>query len=179
MIVNSSRRQQIQQGVGATPSKKPASKTGGPQGASNSAGSEYLLAHIADDSLTQKLLHSPRTSVGPVARESIRYFDRSGQNVSLRTPLVLVDWSHRPVFIWTLINDDDDISIHYGPPNLYYSDDPFPGCFDNFVRPSRELLETSLKRMGFGEIRSLDLAAAGLPETFIGTRHVALLASRS
>lgn len=87
--------------------------------------------------------------------------------------------SRRSVFIWTLINDDDDISIHYGPPNLYYSDDPFPGCFDNFVRPSRELLETSLKRMGFGEIRSLDLAAAGLPETFIGTRHVALLASRS
>jgi SAM-dependent methyltransferase len=63
--------------------------------------------------------------------------------------------ARKALFVWTIVNEDDSMTIHYGEPRGDYSEDKFPFCFDNRVLPSRSLLRRSFELLGFKDIVEL------------------------
>ena len=57
--------------------------------------------------------------------------------------------SRKAVFIWSPRNWADDLSISFGNPGRFPGGLGWPLSFDNEVRPSRRLLEMTLKQCGF------------------------------
>jgi SAM-dependent methyltransferase len=60
--------------------------------------------------------------------------------------------ARRALFVWSIMNEDENLSCHYGEPRGDYKDDNFPYCFDNMVCPSVPLIRRSMDLMGFREI---------------------------
>lgn len=75
----------------------------------------------------------------------------------------LTSVAKKGLFVWTLINDDADCTIHFGEPRGEYKEDVFPLCFDHDITLSESLLRKSLTRLGFARINEVPLPAAGLP----------------
>ena len=59
--------------------------------------------------------------------------------------------ARKALFIWTIVNDDQIMTCHYGEPRGDYGSDGFPYCFDNMVCPSVPLIRRSMEMMGFGK----------------------------
>lgn len=71
--------------------------------------------------------------------------------------------ARKALFVWTIVNEDDDMTLHYGEPRGDYSEDAFPFCFDNRVLPSRSLLRRSFELLGFKDIVELPAPGDDLP----------------
>lgn len=63
--------------------------------------------------------------------------------------------ARKALFVWTLVNDDPGMTLHYEEPRGDYPDDRFPFCFDNRVCPSIGLLRRSFELLGFKTIIEL------------------------
>ena len=102
----------------------------------------------------------------------------------LSDPLVhlakLGELARKALLVWTMVNEDEKYSIHYGEPRGDYPQDHFPYCFDNHVCPSVALLRKSLELMGFGDIRPIVPSDMGFPNwSWNGYPYRGFLAIRS
>jgi Protein of unknown function (DUF1698) len=87
--------------------------------------------------------------------------------------------ARKALFVWTIVNEDDSMTLHYGEPRGDYSEDQFPFCFDNRVLPSRSLLRRSFDLLGFKDIVELPAAGDDLPHyTVRGVPFYGLLGLR-
>lgn len=73
----------------------------------------------------------------------------------LRHLACLGDLARKALFVWTMVNPDSAMTLHFGEPRGDYPDDRFPFCFDNRVCPSTALLRRSLELLGFRTIIEL------------------------
>ncbi len=77
--------------------------------------------------------------------------------------------ARKALLVWTLVNEDDRHTVHYGEPRGDYPDDAFPICFDNLVCPSDSLMMRSMDLMGFKNvIRLPDLDTPSFQYTWKG-----------
>jgi SAM-dependent methyltransferase len=71
--------------------------------------------------------------------------------------------ARKALFVWTIVNQDINMTIHFDDPRGDYSEDHFPYCFDNRVLPSRSMLRRSFELLGFKNIIELPGPGDGLP----------------
>lgn len=91
----------------------------------------------------------------------------------------LGELARKALFVWTIVNEDDNMTIHYGEPRGDYADDRYPFCFDNRVLPSRTLLRRSFELLGFKDIVELPGPNDDLPRyTVRGVPFYGLLGVR-
>ena len=75
----------------------------------------------------------------------------------------LGDLARKALFVWTIVNEDDNMTIHYGEPRWHYKEDRFPDCFDNRILLSRSLMRRSFELLGFNKIVELPGDGDDLP----------------
>jgi len=75
----------------------------------------------------------------------------------------LGELARKALFVWTLVNRDAGMTLHYGEPRQDYPEDRFPFCFDNRVCPSIGLLRRSFELLGFKTIIELPGHGGGQP----------------
>jgi SAM-dependent methyltransferase len=63
--------------------------------------------------------------------------------------------ARKALFVWTLVNRSDGLTVEYGEPRGDYPGDAFPYCFDNMVCPSLSMARRSFELMGFKKIIDL------------------------
>lgn len=72
--------------------------------------------------------------------------------------------TRKALLVWSITNNDEGLTMHYGEPRGDYEQDRFPICFDNKVCPSMRLLRRSFELMGFRTILDMPRPNAGLPQ---------------
>lgn len=60
--------------------------------------------------------------------------------------------ARKAIMVWTIVNLDERLSVHYGEPRGDYPSDGYPVCFDNLVCPSDAMMMRSLELMGFSRV---------------------------
>jgi SAM-dependent methyltransferase len=90
----------------------------------------------------------------------------------------LAKLADKALFVWTLVNSDEQYTCHYGEPRQDYPSDAFPYCFDNKVCPSVPLLRRSLALLGFSQISQVREPPGHPSYTWQGYRFSGFIAVR-
>jgi SAM-dependent methyltransferase len=88
--------------------------------------------------------------------------------------------ARKAVFVWTTINDSDELALTFGNPGHFPNSLSWPVSFDNRMHPSRSLVELCLRECGFEDLRPLPPVPNASPEIQAWQKkHIGVLAMRT